>query len=82
MAERSLIPTFKLADISNFYKDKLAQLGVQVWDRVNSTRLKEKLLAHIPGLMAHKKGKLPVLSLIFSQKIIVLLWHKSSKYGK
>jgi len=30
MAERSLNPTFKIADITNLYKDKLAQLNVQV----------------------------------------------------
>ena len=32
-------------------------------DRVHSTKLKEKLLAHIPGLVAHKKGKLSALML-------------------
>ena len=32
-------------------------------DRVHSTKLKEKLLAHVPGLVTHKKGKLSVLML-------------------
>ena len=56
IVERSLIPTFKLADIINLYKYKLAQLGVRVRDRVHSTRLKEKLLVHVPGLVTHKRG--------------------------
>lgn len=47
---------FRLADMLNLYKQHLEQLGLQTPD-VNSTRLKDKLLAEIPGLEAHKKGR-------------------------
>ena len=66
MIERLLTPVFKLADITKLYRDKLVQLGVEV-DRVYSTRLKEKLLAHIPGLMVHKKDSEVIL--IFDEDI-------------
>lgn len=39
------------------YSNRLAQLGVEVSGRVHSTDLKERLLANVPGLQAHKKGQ-------------------------
>ena len=47
---------FRLADLVSFYKQRLEQLGMKTPD-VNSTRLKEKLLAEIPELESHKKGR-------------------------
>ena len=35
------------------YSQRLAQLGIQEGNAVHSTRLKQKLLAHIPGLQAY-----------------------------
>ena len=46
-------PTLKLSDLAALYKSRMEQLGSNPEKRVNSTRLKEKLLAQIPGLEAH-----------------------------
>ena len=48
--------TFRLADICHLYQQRLEQLGVES-PSVNSTRLKDKLLAEIPELEAHKSGR-------------------------
>ena len=51
-------PVFKLADLTNLYSEKLLELGVsKPYLNVNSTRLKERLLAAIPDLAAHTQGK-------------------------
>ena len=47
----------KLADAVSLYQKCLNELGHSRKCRENSTRLKEKLLAHIPGLTAHNKGR-------------------------
>ena len=46
-------PVFKLAEL---YKSRMEQLGVEVDNRVNSTRLKEKLLAEFPDMRAYNRG--------------------------
>lgn len=48
--------TFILIDICHLYEDCLKQLGVES-PSVNSTRLKEKLLAEIPELEVHRSGE-------------------------
>lgn len=53
---------FPLADLSQLYQQPLEQLGI-VSPTVNATRWKEKLLAEIPELEAHKKGKGVLLAL-------------------
>ena len=45
----------KLAEVVSLYQRRLEEFGQKKEVRENSTRLKEKLLAHIPGLTAHKK---------------------------
>ncbi|KAG1654979.1 hypothetical protein GQR58_024753 [Nymphon striatum] len=52
-----ITPVIKLANMVKMYSTRLEQLGNLKGERVHSTRLKEKLLAHIPGLQAHKQGK-------------------------
>ena len=47
---------FHLVDLVSLYKQRLDQLGRKTPD-VNSTRLKEKLLAEIPELESIKKGR-------------------------
>ena len=47
----------KLAEAVSLYQNRLDELGQIKEGRENSTRLKEKLLAHIPSLTAHKKGR-------------------------
>lgn len=48
--------TFRLAELVSLYKERLEQFGTDIPD-VNSTRLKERLLSEIPGLVAYKKGR-------------------------
>ena len=44
----------KLSNLVHLYKSHLEQLGESTSQRINPTRLKEKLLAQIPDLEAHK----------------------------
>ena len=46
-------PVFKLAELSQLYKSRLEQLGVEV---VHSTLLKQRLLAEFPDMRAYTKG--------------------------
>ena len=50
-------PVFKLAELSHLYKSRMEQLGVEVDSRVDSTRLKERLLAEFPDMRAYTKGR-------------------------
>ena len=61
-ADSAVIPVFKLKNILQLYTERLTELGVQVSGRVNSTRLKERLLAHVDGLHAYKQGRDILLS--------------------
>jgi hypothetical protein len=47
---------FRLAELVTMYYQRLEQLGLDN-PQVNATRLKDKLLAEIPELEAHKKGR-------------------------
>ena len=48
---------FRLAELTDMYSNRLAQLGVEVSGRVHSTELKERLLANVPGFQDHKRGR-------------------------
>ena len=48
-----IVPVFKLSDLTKLYTERLRQLDVEVSSRINSTRLKEWLLAAVPDLTAH-----------------------------
>ena len=48
---------FQLSDLAKMYSCLLEQLGGHVPGRVNSTRLKDRLLAQIPELGAYTEGK-------------------------
>ena len=48
---------FKLADLAKLYSARLEQLGTEQNARTHSTRLKNRILAHIPDLSAHKEGR-------------------------
>ena len=52
---------FKLADLVKLYTECLAQLGGDTSKRINSTRLKDKLLSQLPELEAHKTSSNEVL---------------------
>ena len=48
----------KLSDLKKEYCKRLAQQGVaEETQEINSTRLKEKLMAAVPGLTAHTQGR-------------------------
>ncbi|CAC5362676.1 unnamed protein product [Mytilus coruscus] len=57
-SEESVV--FRLADLANFYEERLTQLGFSS-AQVHSTRLKVKLLQKMPELEAHTKGKYVLL---------------------
>ena len=65
--ETSTAPVFKLADLAHLYMSRMEQLGVVSDTRVNTTRLKQRLLAHFPDLRAHTKGRDVVL--VFDEDI-------------
>lgn len=50
------VPVFKLADLVRMCSNRVEQLGTCLSGRVNSTHLKNTILAHFPDLQAHKEG--------------------------
>ena len=50
------IRVFKLADLCKLYSTRLQQFGVERYDYVHSTRLKNHILTHFPDLAVHKEG--------------------------
>jgi len=50
-------PVFRLADLGELYSARLKQLGLEKLSRIHSTRLKERILAHLPGIRAHSEGR-------------------------
>jgi len=55
--EEDTSPVFRLADLANLYANRMEHFGVPLDTRVNTTRLKERLLAQLPGLRAQSKGR-------------------------
>ena len=53
---------FKMADFAALYKKRFEDLGGVLPERVHSTRLKLRLLAHIDGLTESKRGKTTYLA--------------------
>lgn len=51
-----IMPYFKLADLKTLYTERLRQLDPAFNQSVNSTHLKEKLLAHFPDMHAETTG--------------------------
>ena len=51
------IPVFRLAELTQMYSTRLKQLGGDTSTRVHSTDLKDRILANVPGLQAHKQGR-------------------------
>ena len=69
---------FRLADLATQYKQRLEQLGVDSPD-VNSTRLREQLLSHIPQLETYQKGRDVLIALKHDIGSILV---DASKYGE
>ena len=53
--------------MSKLYSSRLEQLGAYVPERVNSTRLKERLLSQLPDLREYNEGR--EVKLAFSRDI-------------
>lgn len=56
-ADSDIVSIFKLADLKRMYSTRVEQLGTCLSGRVNSTHLKNRILAHFPDLQAHKEGR-------------------------
>ena len=56
-ADNEVVPIFKLADLSRMYSTRAEQLGICLQGLVNSTNLKDRILAYFPDLQAHKEGR-------------------------
>ena len=65
--EASRPMVFQLSDLTKMYSHLLEQLVANVPSRVNSTRLKDRLLAQIPELGSYTEGK--EIKLAFSSDI-------------
>ncbi|CAB4011701.1 Hypothetical predicted protein [Paramuricea clavata] len=55
--EESSESVFKLADLAKVYQSRLQQLGRPSTARINSTRLKERILTHLPSLEDYSEGR-------------------------
>ena len=55
--ESEVAPVFKLADLVEMYTSILKDLGADAETRAHSTRLKDRILANIPDIRAHKQGR-------------------------
>ncbi|CAC5386256.1 unnamed protein product [Mytilus coruscus] len=52
-----IVPIFKLADLAKLNSKRLEQLEVFIEGRINTTHLKNRILAAIPDLQSHKQGR-------------------------
>ena len=50
-------PIFKLTELAQLYKSRIEQLKVKVDTRINTTRLRERILAEFPDMQSYKKGR-------------------------
>ncbi len=66
-AENESVPVFKLKDLVAMYSSRVKQLGTSLNGRINSTHLKDRILAHFPDLQALKDGR--DIILIFNEDI-------------
>ena len=44
---------FKLSDLNKLYCKRLKELGLDMQERVHSTRLKNRILFHFPGMKSY-----------------------------
>ena len=51
------VAVFKLADLAKMYTAKLQELGLLSSSKINTTRLKERILGVFPDLGAHMQGR-------------------------
>ncbi|KAK3730385.1 hypothetical protein QZH41_004674 [Actinostola sp. cb2023] len=56
-SDTTKLPVFKLADLARMYQSCREQLSKNSDTRVNTSRLKERILMHVPELEAYNKGR-------------------------
>ena len=56
-SDTTKLPVFKLADLARMYQSCRQQLSTNSETRVNTSRLKERILMHVPELEAYNKGR-------------------------
>ena len=54
-SEKKLV--FKLSDLNKLYCQRLKELGMEVQGRIHSTRLKQRILLHFPGMSSYADGR-------------------------
>ena len=59
---QSVAPMFKMPDIVSMYSDRLKQLGIDDISTIDSTTIKDKILANIPDLKDYKEGRITLLA--------------------
>ena len=69
--QESVLPVFKLADLSRLYTKRMEEQDVKVEGRVHSTRLKQRILSQIPDMQAVKEGR--EVLLVFNKDVGVVL---------
>ena len=57
MVSSAELPVFKLSELADKYMSRLEQLGEHTDTPVHTTRLKDRILSHIPALEAYKQGR-------------------------
>lgn len=54
---KGVAAVFRLADLMAMYTNRLEQFDPNINQRTNSTHVKDRILAAIPDLQAHKQGR-------------------------
>ena len=60
--DQSVAPVFPVPEIVNMYSDRLKQLGIDYLSTTHSTKLKDKILANVTYLEAHKEDRVNLLA--------------------
>ena len=60
--DQYVAPVFPMPEIVNMYADRLKQLGIDHLSTIHSTKLKDKILANVTYLEAHKEGRVNLLA--------------------
>ena len=64
-------PVFKLSELSRMYASRLEQVGVDISQRIHTTRLKERLIQQCPDLTSYKDGREVLLA--FTEDVAAVL---------
>ena len=76
----SEITVFKLADLIKMYSNRLEELGLETWNRINSTHFKERLLSSCQKFVAYKSGRDIFIS--FPEDVGTILQNTYTEQGR